>query len=307
MRLVFMGTPDFAIPSLNRLLASSHTVLGVVTQPDRPSGRGLKVQFSPVKKMALAHGLPLLQPQKLTEPEFLNTLQTWNADCFVVVAFRILPKEVFTMPPKGTINLHASLLPKYRGPAPIQRAILNGEKETGVTTFFIEETVDTGQWILQEKVAIGPEETAGELHDRLAKLGAEVLLQTLDLIEKDLALPHPQVGTPTSAPKIHPEEGKIDWKEPAEKVFNRIRAFSPKPGAYTFWNEKRLKILRASLVQGNSGQIPGTVLECQKDKIIVACGSDAVGIREIQPESKKGMDVDAFLRGHGLKPGMLLR
>lgn len=306
MRLVFMGTPDFAVPSLNRLLTSTHTVVGVVTQPDRPSGRGLKVQFSPVKKMALAHGLPLLQPEKLTEPEFLTTLRSWNADCFVVVAFRILPKEVFTLPPKGTVNLHASLLPKYRGPAPIQRAILNGEKETGVTTFFIEETVDTGKWILQEKLAIGPEETAGELHDRLALLGAEVLVRTLDLIEKDLANPQPQVGIPSLAPKIHPEEEKIDWNEPAEKVFNRIRAFSPKPGAYTFWNSKRLKILRATLEQRNSDEVPGTVLECQRDKIIVACGSGAIGIREIQPECKKGMQVGEFLRGYGLKPGMKL-
>ncbi len=306
MRLVFMGTPDFAVPGLNRLLASSHSVVGVVTQPDRPSGRRLKVQFSPVKRIALAHGLPLLQPVKFNTPDFLSALRSWNADCFVVVAFRILPKEVFAMPPKGTVNLHASLLPRYRGPAPIQRAILNGEKETGVTTFFIEETVDTGQWILQEKVAIGPEETAGELHDRLAELGAEVLLRTLELIEKDLVVAHPQVGTPTLAPKIHPEEGRIDWKESGEKVFNRIRAFSPKPGAYTFWNQKRLKVFRASFEQGISGQVPGTVLECQKEKIIVACGTDAVGIREIQPESKKTMRVDEFLRGYGLRPGMML-
>lgn len=306
MRLVFMGTPDFAFPSLNRLFTSSHTVLGVVTQPDRPCGRGSKVQFSPIKKMALAHGLPLLQPAQLNESEFLRTLRSWNADCFVVVAFRILPKAVFTIPPKGTVNLHASLLPKYRGPAPIQRAILNGEKETGVTTFFIEETVDTGNWILQEKVEIGHEETAGELHDRLALLGAEVLLRTLDLIEKNQAIPHPQVGTPSVAPKIRPEEGKIDWTEPAEKVFNRIRAFSPKPGAYTFWNKKRLKILRASLEQGISGQIPGTVLECQRDKILVACSSYAVGIREIQPESRRVLNVEEFLRGYGLKPGMML-
>ncbi|RMD91528.1 MAG: methionyl-tRNA formyltransferase, partial [Calditrichaeota bacterium] len=205
MKIVFMGTPEFAIPSLKKLYESHHEIVGVVTAPDKPVGRGLKLQPPPVKKIAVQYGLPLTQPEDLRAPAFIDWLKQRKADIFVVVAFRILPPEVFTLPPKGTINLHSSLLPKYRGAAPINWAIINGEKETGVTTIYIEEKVDAGDIILQKKVQIGEDETAGELHDRLANLGAEILLKSLNLIEKDQAPRQKQSGEATRAPKITSE------------------------------------------------------------------------------------------------------
>jgi methionyl-tRNA formyltransferase len=308
MRLVFMGTPDFAIPSLMKLISSHHVTAGVVTQPDRPKGRKLRIATPPVKSKALSSGIPVVQPENLADPGFIHTLKSWNADCFAVVAYRILPPEVFGIPTKGTINLHASLLPKYRGAAPIQWALIRGEKETGVTTFFIEKNVDTGEWILQERLPIAPDETAGELHDRLADLGAECLLRTLDLIERGEASRNPQRGKSSTAPKILPEHCKIDWHQSAGDIVNLIRGLSPLPGAFTFWNGKRLKCYRATQSRST---IPdpfpsGTVLNAGRDGLLISAGAGNVLVRSLQSECGEKMDADVFLRGHRIESGTVL-
>jgi len=304
-----MGTPDFAIPTLQALLKSKHHVVGVVTREDKPKGRGLRVEPPPVKVFALKEGLPVLQPESLKEPEFLQQLQNWKADVFVVVAFRILPPDVFTIPPVGTINLHASLLPKYRGAAPIQWALINGETETGVTTFFIDEHVDTGTILLQEKIAIRPDDTAEELHNRLSVLGAQVVVRTLDLLEKGKLQPRPQVGTPTRAPKIQKNDCEIDWSLPAEKIVNLIRGLSPAPGAFTHLEGKLLKIFRAKVVSDvEAGHfVPGEVVDTSaQNGLVVAAGKGAVALLELQLAGKKRLPAADFLRGHPLQTGTVL-
>ncbi|MGH2568847.1 MAG: methionyl-tRNA formyltransferase, partial [Bacteroidota bacterium] len=221
MQIVFMGTPEFALPSLKTLLDRRYEVAAVVTAPDKPRGRGLEVRPTPVKDFSLQQGLPVLQPEKLSDPEFLSQLRTLQPDLIVVVAFRILPKKVFTLPKFGSFNLHASLLPKYRGAAPINWAIINGEQETGVTTFFLQEKVDTGSVILQARLRIGPDETAGELHDKLAEVGAEIVYQTVRLIEIGKAVPRLQDESLASpAPKIFKDDCQIDWKSPTQRLHN---------------------------------------------------------------------------------------
>jgi methionyl-tRNA formyltransferase len=304
MRLVFMGTPEFAVPSLKRLAESGHTLAGIVTQPDRPKGRGLRVGFSAVKSFAMEAGLSVLQPENLRDPAFLHALKEWKADCFVVVAYRVLPREVFEMPPKGTVNLHASLLPKYRGAAPVQWAVIRGETETGVSTFFIEEKVDTGAWILQERTAIRSDETAGELHDRLALIGAGCLLRTVNLIADGKAVGTPQKGEATPAPKILPEHCRIDWRKSAAEIANLIRGLSPRPGAFTFWNGKRLKMLQAGLHSGEAEYAsPGTVVRIDAEDLCVASGDGFVRVRTVQLECGQAMDMCSFLRGHCIVPG----
>ena len=306
MRVVFMGTPDFAVPTLEALLESSHRVAGVVTRPDKPKGRGLKVLPPPVKTVALARGLPVLQPSDLKDEAFLRALRSFEADVFVVVAFLILPPEVFEIPPLGTINLHASLLPKFRGAAPIQWALIRGEKETGVTTFFIERHVDTGNILLQEKLAIGPDDTFGELHDKLAELGAQVVVRTLDRLEAGTLQPRPQTGEVTKAPKIKKEDRRLDWQEPAEQVVNRIRGLSPVPGAFSFFRGKLVKIYRAQVAELESGNNApaGTVVAAEpKTGLIVRAGEKGVKIQELQPEGKRAMPAVEFLRGYRVKPG----
>lgn len=305
MRIVFMGTPEFAVPSLKKLSESSHDIVGLVTQPDRPKGRGLHLKASPVKKEAQRMAIPVYQPENLRESDFLEKLKQCRGDCFVVVGFRILPPEVYEMPPKGTVNLHASLLPKYRGAAPIQWALINGEKKTGVSTFFIERKVDTGDLILQEGVSIGKEETAGEVHDRLAVLGSDLLLRTVDLIELGKVKRIPQRGVPTSAPKILPEHCEIDWNQPSEKIVNLVKGLSPRPGAFTIWNGRRLKIFHAHLLEKNSSKKlpPGTVVKASDDGIVVETGQGSVCFSELQVEGKKRMKVGEFLRGYSIVPG----
>jgi len=245
MRLVFMGTPEFALPSLKILLEHRYTIAGVVTVPDKPAGRGQQVAISPVKVFAIQNALNLLQPESLKDPAFIENLQSLDPDLFVIVAFRILPVTVFMIPKIGAFNLHASLLPKYRGAAPINWAIIKGERESGVTTFFLQEKVDTGNIILQARVPIGENETAGELHDKLAEVGAEIVLHTVRLIESGKADRKPQDDTLASpAPKILKEHCRIDWKKTAREVHDFVRGLSPKPGAFTFHRETMLKIHR---------------------------------------------------------------
>ncbi len=309
MKIVFMGTPEFALPSLKALLNSRHAVVAVVTVPDKPAGRGKKLRPSAVKQAAIEAGLPIMQPALLKDEDFLRQLRGFDADLFVVVAFRILPPQVFTIPPLGTINLHASLLPKYRGAAPINWAIMNGEKTTGVTTFFIEEKVDTGQILLQRQVPIDGDMTAGELHDELAIVGAEVLMETIDGIDRGTLQPLSQQGEATLAPKLTPDLEQIDWSQSAVVIHNRIRGLSPIPGCYTYWGGKRLKLLRSKMIteSGRGKGMAGEIIAAEKDGLLqVQTGAGSLALLELQPEGKRPMSCAEFLRGYPLKVGEML-
>jgi len=301
-----MGTPEFALPSLELLLKSEHQVIGVVTRPDKPKGRGLKLSASPVKEFAEKENLKVLTPEDLKSEEFYQALSELKPDLIAVVAFRILPEKIFGLPPYGTINLHASLLPKYRGAAPINWAIIKGEKKTGVTTFFIQKKVDTGNIILQREVEILPEETCGELTLKLSRIGAEVLLETINLIEKKEAKIQPQNELEaTPAPKIADELCKIDWSRPAEEINNLIRGVSPTPGAFTFFRGKMLKIYKTEKVSERvDTSDPGMVIDANKSTgIQVQTGRGILKLKELQLEGKKKITGDEFLRGYRIKAG----
>jgi methionyl-tRNA formyltransferase len=308
MRIVFMGTPDFAVPSLDALLRSDESVVGVVTQPDRPKGRGQTLAASPVKLVCLREKLPLLQPAKMKDPAFLETLRNWQPDLIVVTAFgRILPPVILAIPPRGCVNVHASLLPKYRGAGPIQWAIINGERETGVTTMLMDEGMDTGPILLQEMIAIAPEDTAGTLSMKLADLGGRLLVETLRRLKDGTLQPRPQDNArATSAPLLKKEDGLIDWKLNAEAIVNRIRGMSPWPGAYTYANDDRLTIWKARSLDRREKALPGAVVEIEKDAILVATGHGLLAIGEIQPANKRRMTVAQYLAGHPLSPGVML-
>lgn len=311
MRIVFMGTPAFAVSSLEALLQSTHEVVGVVTQPDRPKGRGQSLEASPVKQLAHSNRLPILQPQKMKQPEFLDSLSAWNADVIVVTAFgKILPKVILDLPPFGCVNVHASLLPKYRGAAPIQWAIMNGDPETGVTTMLMDEGMDTGPILLQASLPIDPDETAGELSLRLAYLGGEQLEPTLKKLEAGTMIPQPQDGTQaTLAPMLKKEDGLMRWTLTAEEIVNRIRGLSPWPGCFTFLGQERLAIWKAKVcdpleIQGSVEPVPGSIVDVNNEGLCVATGLGWLRILEVQPANKKRMPIDQFLRGRGLTHGM---
>ena len=313
MRVIFMGTPDFAVPTLATLLKSEYSVVGVVTQPDRPRGRGKSVTPSPVKELALTHDVPILQPKKMKQPEFLSALQAWQADVIVVAAFgRILPKVILDLPPRGCLNVHSSLLPKYRGAGPIQWALINGETETGITTMLMDEGMDTGPILLQETVPIDPEDTAKELSDRLAQVGGEMLLKTLRLWEAHHITPIIQDGTKaTMAPMLSKEDGAISWDQSAITIHNRIRGLSPWPGAYTFCQQDRLSIWKAyprmdDRAMAVGMESPGTIVKLEKNEIVVSTGKGFLGITELQMANRKRMTVTQFLAGYQLIPGMRL-
>jgi methionyl-tRNA formyltransferase len=306
MRVIFMGTPEFAVPSLAALLRQGYDVAGVVTVPDRPAGRGLHAASSPVKQFAAAHSLPVLTPETLRDPHFLEDLKALRPECAVVVAFRILPPEVFSLPPLGTFNLHASLLPKYSGAAPINWAVINGETETGVTTFFLREKVDTGDVILQKKIAIGPDDSAGDIHDRLSVTGAEAVIETVRLIEMSKAATTPQNDAlATPAPKIFTDDCRIDWNRSAPELHNFIRGLSPRPGAFTLLNGKVLKIFRSSAQPGNAPGKPGGILRAD-DRLTIGAGTGCIDILDLQLEGKKRLSAAEFLRGANLKIGAIL-
>jgi methionyl-tRNA formyltransferase len=308
MRLIFMGTPEFALPTLRTLYNSKHEIVCVVTRPDRPKGRGQKPAGSAIKEEALRMALPVLQPEGLKEPKFIQALKECHADCFVVVGFRILPPEVFTLPPRGTVNLHSSLLPKYRGAAPIQRALIQGESETGVSVFFIEKDVDTGELILQKKIPIEKDEDAGDLHDKLSKIGANAVLKAMDLIEKGNVRRLPQKGEPSPAPKILPEHCRIQWDRSPDQIVNLIRGLSPFPGAFTQLADKRLKIFKAKVINENSQSfgLPGEISEIQKNGFVVSAKNGQVLVTEVQLEGKRRLEVSAFLRGYSITEGTVL-
>jgi len=302
-----MGTPEFAVASLDAMVNAGCTIAGVITAPDKPAGRGLKLQESAVKKYAVEKELKILQPGKLKDPQFLNELRSLKADIQVVVAFRMLPELVWDMPPMGTINVHASLLPQYRGAAPINWAIINGEKETGVTTFKLKHEIDTGDILLQEKILIGENETAGELHDRLKELGAQTLVKTIKGLADDTLkempqsqIPNPKSETLKHAPKIFTDTCKIDWNKPVDEVHNLIRGLSPFPGAFTFLNEKLLKIFRTEREHKRSSIPAGEFETDGKTFLKFACSDGLISLKEIQMEGKKKMNVEDFLRGHKL-------
>lgn len=297
MRVIFMGNPSYAIPSLEAITGSCHQILVVVTSPDKQAGRSLKLTPPPVKAWAQRQGIPVLQPLRLKDPGFLSALRAWGADLGVVVGFRILPPEVISIFPKGLINLHFSLLPELRGPAPVPWAILNGLRRTGISTFLIDDQIDTGNILLQQDVEIGEEEVATELTERLAYLGAQLLVKTMDLWEEGKLTARPQVGTPTHAPKILNEMRRINWNISAEEISRLIRALAYEPGAYTFSRGERINIYRAVAVPVTSNAPPGTVLTAQGDYLVIKTGSGGVHIKELQREGKKRMSSSEFLRG----------
>lgn len=294
-----MGTPDFAVASLDALVQANFDVVAVVTAPDKPAGRGQKLNESAVKKYAVEKGIPVLQPEKLKNPEFIAELKSYQADLQVVVAFRMLPEVVWNMPPKGTINLHGSLLPQYRGAAPINHAIINGEKESGVTTFFLTHEIDTGNIILSDRIAIANDETAGDLHDKLMYIGANLLVKTLKAIEAGEIneQPQPQSGELKHAPKIFKDDCKIDWNNEAQTVYNLIRGLSPYPTAFTFLNDKTLKVFKAEIEDKEPGIVAGGFLTDGKTYLKFAAKDGFIKLLDIQYEGKKRMLIEDFLRG----------
>ena len=303
-----MGTPDFAVPSLEILLKNNYPIAAVVTAPDKPRGRGQQVSFTPVKEFAVKHSLSLFQPVSLHSVEFISALSSLRPDLFVIVAFQILPPQVFSIPAKGAFNLHASLLPKYRGAAPINWAIINGEKESGVTTFFLREKVDTGNIILQARVAIPELMTAGELHDTLSDVGAEIVLQTVRLIELGKVQPRQQDDSLSSpAPKIFKDGCRINWNTPAAAIHNFIRGLSPHPAAWTMHDGTMLKIYRSENSEFRiQNSVAGRII-VSGDNLYVAAGSGAISVQEIQQQGKKKMSAEEFLRGYRFKDGDVLK
>lgn len=324
-RIIFMGTPEFAVASLDALVQAGCNIIAVITAPDKPAGRGMKLTESAVKKYAFDKQLPVLQPVKLKDPEFLKTLKGLQADLQIVVAFRMLPEVVWNMPPMGTINLHGSLLPQYRGAAPINWAVINGEKETGVTTFKLQHEIDTGNILLQESFAIGDDDTAGEVHDKMKEIGAQLLVKTVEGLANGTLTEKPQntveqlpgtgnrkPGTGHTeqhadivlkhAPKIFTETCKIDWNQPVSAIYNLIRGLSPYPAAFTFLHEKMLKIYKAKKemhAPGSNRDKSAGTLETDNKTYLKFAGADGyIYVTELQLEGKKKMTVEEFLRGY---------
>lgn len=308
MKVIFMGTPDFSVGTLEALIKAGHDVVLAVTQPDKPKGRGKEMQFTPVKECALQYDIPVYQPRRVREPECIEELRKYEADIMVVVAFgQILPKEILEMTSYGCVNVHASLLPKYRGAAPIQWSIIDGEEVTGVTTMQMNEGLDTGDMLLKVEIPIEAKETGGSLHDKLAEAGAKLCVETLVGLEAGTITPIPQGETTTSYAKMLDKQlGNIDWNKSAVEIERLIRGLSPWPSAYTNWNDKVMKIWDASCasceVQGN----PGSIVQVKKDAFLVQTGEGVLEVRELQIPGKKRMDAGAFLRGYQVKEGELL-
>ena len=308
MRVVFMGTPDFSVPTLECIIEAGHEVVGVVTQPDKAKGRGKKVVYTPVKEKALEHGLTVYQPRRAREPEFIEQLRALNPDVMVVVAFgQILPKELLDIPKYGCVNVHASLLPKYRGAAPIQWAVIRGEKVSGVTTMQMDVGLDTGDMLLKAEVPLAEDETGGSLHDKLSVLGGDLLIETLKGLEAGTIVPEKQDDSQSGeyARMLDKSLGKIDFSMRAEEIERLIRGLNPWPSAYTSYNNKTMKLWKARVVPGGEA-VPGQVLAVDKKGFTVQTGDGALQILELQMEGKKRMDAGAFLRGCPLTAGEIL-
>lgn len=308
MRIVFMGTPDFAVSSLEALIKSDHSVVGVVTQPDRPKGRGRELAASPVKLVSQREHIPLLQPTKMKDPAFLDALRGWQPDLIAVAAFgRILPAVILQLPRSGCINVHGSLLPKYRGAGPIQWAIINGENETGISTMFMDEGMDTGDILLQKSLPIRPDDTAGSLSARLAELGGRLLIDTIVQLQAGTLVRQPQDSRRVSmAPLLKKEDGLIDWALSATEIERRLRGMTPWPGVYTFAGDDRWTIWRAVPVDSVVAAPPGMVTSVTKEGIAVATGKGVLVITEIQPANSRRMAAAQYVAGHPITPGLRL-
>lgn len=309
MRVVFMGTPEFAVASLKAILDNGYQIAGVITAPDKPAGRGRKLQYSPVKQYALENNLHLLQPENLKGPDFNEQLRKLNPDIQVVVAFRMLPEIVWNLPPKGTFNLHASLLPQYRGAAPINHAVINGEEKTGVTTFLLDKEIDTGKIITRREIPVSPDDTAGTLHDKLMILGANLVTDTLEMIRLDKIEPIDQQVLVSEnedlkkAPKIFKEDCRIDWNQDAEKIYNMIRGLSPVPGAFTELKQSEkppfiMKIYEAAPIAEKHGHVAGKLLTDNRNFLKITTKDGFIDIKTLQIPGKKSMKTVEFLRGY---------
>ena len=313
MRIIFMGTPEFAVPVLESLINSRHEVVAAVTQPDRPKGRGKNMQFSPVKECALAHNIPVMQPVNVSVPEVIDELRAYEPELIVVVAFgQFVTKKIREMPKYGCINVHASLLPKYRGAGPIQWAVINGEKESGVTTMYMCREIDKGDMLLKDTVALDPKETGDSLHDKLSMMGGPLLLRTIDQLEDGSAVRIPQCEEEsTYAPKLEKTMGNIDWTMDADRIERLVRGLNSWPGTFTKIHGKTVKIWdcdvvrQETLTENQAAAKPGTVIVSEKDQLIVKAGNGALSLRMLQPEGKKNMTVDAYLRGYPIAQGEL--
>ncbi len=308
MRVIFMGTPDFSVGTLEALIETGHDVVLAVTQPDKPKGRGKAMQFPPVKEAALAHDIPVYQPLKVREPECVEYLRQYNPDIIIVVAFgQILPKEILEMPKYGCVNVHASLLPKYRGAAPIQWAVINGETVTGVTTMRMDEGLDTGDMIMKTEIALDAKETGGSLFDKLAVEGAKLCVETVAAIEAGTASYTPQDHEKATLTRIIKKQlGNIDWTKSAKEIECLIRGLNPWPSAYTKLSQKTLKIWDADIIDADTDATPGTITAVAKKELLVQTGKGQLSLREVQLEGKKRMEIDAFLRGCQVTVGEVL-
>ncbi len=304
-----MGTQDFAEPSLEAMLKSEDHVVGVVTQPDRPKGRGQEVIPSPVKVVCQREGIPLLQPLKMKAPEFMEALRQWKPDVIAVAAYgRILPPAILALPPRGCINVHGSLLPKYRGAGPVKWAVIRGERETGITTILMDEGMDTGAMLMQERMVIRPDDTAGTLAPRLAEMGGRLLGETLRQLKAGTLTPQSQDHSlATMAPLLKKEDSLIDWTLPATDIANRVRGLSPWPGAYTYVNGERWIVWRAAVSEESQGAVAGTVTQVTKERVDVATGGGTIQIVEIQPSNSRRMTIAQYLAGHRLAQGISLQ
>lgn len=308
MNIVFMGTPDFALTSLDKLIKKGYIISTVISQPDRPKGRGKKVQPPPVKERALQAGINVQQPERVKDPEFIKALKNLRPDIIIVVAYgQILPEEIIKLPGLGCINVHASLLPKYRGAAPINWCIINGEKKTGVTTMYMDRGMDTGDILMQRETEIKDDETAGQLHDRLALLGAELLIETLGGIERgSVARKAQDHSEATYAPQLNRETGRVDWNNEAQSIYNLVRGTNPRPGCYTQYRQQRMKLWGARVLDRNSTGTPGEITEVSAEGLAVQTGRGTLLLTEIQMPSSRRMTVDEYLRGNLMETGYVL-
>lgn len=308
MKIIFMGTPDFSVGTFEALIEAGHEIVLAVTQPDKPKGRGEKVQYPPVKEAALKRQIPVFQPKRVRAPECIEELRKYDADIMVVIAFgQILPKEILEMTPYGCVNVHASLLPKYRGAAPIQWAVINGERVSGVTTMQMDEGLDTGDMLMKTEIVLDEKETGGSLHDKLARAGAELCVQTLEALKDGTVVREPQGESTTEyARMLDKGMGRIDWSKDAKSVECLIRGLNPWPSAYTEWNGRTMKIWEADVADIDEGREPGTVIRVERDGFCVQTGRGSLKVRSLQIPGKKRMDAGAFLRGYQVDVGMVL-
>ncbi|MBS6507720.1 MAG: methionyl-tRNA formyltransferase [Paraclostridium bifermentans] len=308
MKIVFMGTPEFAVPCLQKIIDEGHEVVAVVTQPDKPKGRGKKLAMPPVKELALKYDIPVYQPLKAREESFVDTLKEMNPELIVVVAFgQILPKSILDIPKYGCVNVHASLLPRYRGAAPLNWVIINGEEKTGVTTMYMDEGLDTGDMILKSEIPLDDEITAGELHDKMMIDGAKVLKETIDLIEKGEAPREKQSNEDTCySPIMNKSLGNIDWKKSAIYIHNLVRGINPWPSAYTTYEGQTMKIWKTKVIDKNSDKDPGTIISVDKEGINVSTSEGIVQIKEIQMAGKKRMEVPEYIKGNNINTDIIL-